>query len=127
MKKKKFIIGGFVIFAVIGYLGYTGFMGSASYYYTVSEFMASKAAANGETVRVNGEVVPGSVEQEAGGQTIKFAIVDEKASLNVVYTGVVPDTFKAGNEAVVEGHLDSAGMFKADTLMPKCASKYASK
>jgi cytochrome c-type biogenesis protein CcmE len=127
LKKKKFLIGGLVVFLAIVYLGYTGFMGSAAYYYTVSEFVEHKTPVNGDVVRINGQVAPGSVEQEDGGRTLRFTIAEGAVSLPVVYHGIVPDTFKAGSEIVVEGHLDSASTFEASTLMPKCASKYASK
>ncbi len=124
LKKKKFLIGGLIIFIAIAYLGYTGFMSSATYYYTVSEFMENTDPANGEIVRINGQVAPGSVEQVAGGGTLSFTIVEGKDSLPVVFRGIVPDTFKAGGEIVVEGYLDPDGIFEADTIMPKCASKY---
>jgi cytochrome c-type biogenesis protein CcmE len=126
LKKKRFLIGGLIIVLAIVYLGYMGFMGSASYYYTVSEFVGMGDSVKGETVRINGQVASGSVEQEPGGQTLKFALIDGAESLSVVYHGIVPDTFQPGSEAVVEGHLNSDGTFEANTLMPKCASKYES-
>jgi cytochrome c-type biogenesis protein CcmE len=51
-------------------------------------------------------------------------MIDGGESLPVIYQGVVPDTFKVGNEVVVEGTLKSNGIFQAYTLMPKCPSKY---
>ena len=128
LKRKKFLIGGIIIFLAASYLVYVGFMGSATYYYTVSEFMEQAAATNGENVRVNGQVIPGSVKQEDAGSIIWFTIADieQDKSLPVTYNGVVPDTFKAGGVVVVEGHLNSDGIFEAHTLMPKCASKYVS-
>ncbi|MFC1987550.1 cytochrome c maturation protein CcmE [Chloroflexota bacterium] len=126
LKKKKFLIGGLIVLIAIVYLGYIGFMDSATYYYTVSEFMEQGAVVNGETVRINGQVAPGSVEQGTGGRMLKFTIVDGEESLPVIYNGIVPDTFKAGGDVVIEGLLDSSGTFIANTLMPKCASKYVS-
>ena len=81
----------------------------------------------GENVRVNGHVAPGSVEQEAGSLNLKFSIIEGRKSLPVVYEGVIPDTFKVGNEVVVEGYLDSAGIFRANTILAKCPSKYVPK
>ena len=37
------------------------------------------------------------------------------------------DQFATGREVVVEGKYDSAGVFQADLLMTKCASKYEGK
>ena len=44
----------------------------------------------------------------------------------VVYTGTdpLPDTFKDGAQALVEGHLASNGHFQAEQIQAKCASKY---
>ena len=101
-----------------------GFQSSATYYYTVSELNGQGNSIYGETVRVNGQIVPGSVEQEPGGFTLRFTIAEEGESLPVVYQGVVPDTFQVGGNIVVEGSIDSGGIFQATTLMPKCPSKY---
>lgn len=124
LRKKRFLIGGIIVVLAIGYLGYMGFQGSAVYYYTASELIELGSSIYDENVRVNGQVVPGSLEQEANGLVLKFNIVDEKRSLPVVYQGVVPDSFKSDSEVVVEGYLNSAGTFQANTIMTKCPSKY---
>ena len=122
--KRKFLIGGLIVFLAISYLGYMGFKSSATYYYTVSELMEQGSLAYGENLRVNGQVVPGSIETESGGLILRFAITETGESLPVVYQGVVPDTFKVGSGVVVEGNLDSSGIFHANTMMTKCPSKY---
>ncbi len=126
LRKKKFLIGGIIVFLAIGFLGYMGFMGAATYYYEVGELLARGSSIYGENVRVNGQVAPGSVEQEAQGRILRFTMIDVNGeeSLPVVYQGVVPDTFKVGNEVVVEGQLNSTGVFQANTLMPTCPSRY---
>ena len=126
LKKKKFLIGGIIIVLAIGYLSFMGISSSATYYYEVSELMEQGSSIYGENVRVNGQVVPGSMEQESGSFILRFTIVDVEgeASLPVVYQGVVPDTFKVGNAVVVEGEIDPDGVFQAHILMPKCPSKY---
>ena len=129
LRKKRFLIGGIIVFLAIGYMGFIGFQKSATFYYEVNELMARGSTVSVENVRVDGKVVPGSVEQEAQGRILKFTIsnVGGGKSLPVVYQGVVPDTFKVGVEVVVEGQLNSDGIFRAHTLMPKCPSKYAPK
>lgn len=121
-KRKKFWIGGLILLVAAVFLGYRGFASSATYYYTVSEAIGKGNAIYGETVRVNGLVETGSVEQQAS--SLKFNVTEGTQSLPVVYQGVVPDSFKAGNEIVIEGRLNSSGLFQADVLMPKCPSKY---
>lgn len=124
LKKKKFLVGGIIISLAIGYLAYVGFESSATYYYTVSELTGQENSIYGENIRVKGQVVPGSVEQETAGRELRFTIIDGEESLPVVYQGVVPDTFRVGTEVVVEGQLNPVGIFQAHTLMPKCPSKY---
>ncbi|MBI4285533.1 MAG: cytochrome c maturation protein CcmE [Chloroflexi bacterium] len=124
LKKKKFIIGGIILLVALGYLGFTGFMGAATYYYKVSELVALGDSGYDQSVRVNGKVVPGSVVKEAQGRILKFTVADEAASLPVYYEGIVPDTFKEDVEIVVEGKLTSNGVFQAKTLLPKCPSRY---
>ena len=126
LRKKKFFIGGIIVFLAVGYLGYTGFMGAATYYYGVSQLIEEGNSIYGDMVRVNGRVVPGSIEQEPAEDILKFTLIDlnGKKSLPVIYQGAVPDTFTAGNEVVIEGILDSSRIFQAYTLMPKCPSRY---
>ena len=127
LKKKRFLLGGIIVFIAIGYLGFMGFQSSSTYYYTVSELMEQGSSIYDQNVRVNGWVSPGSVEQEPGNLTLRFTVAEGESSLPVVYHGVVPDAFKVGSEVVVEGHLDSDGVLQSDTLLTKCPSRYVPK
>ena len=54
-------------------------------------------ATPGKSYDLTGKVVPGSVRHQ--GETIRFRVADRdnpSASLPVVYTGTVPDPFRAG-------------------------------
>jgi len=127
MGKKKFIIGGIILFLAIGYLAWLGFVNSATYYYEVNDFLGQTQLLQGQSVRVNGTVVPGSVETLSGGLGIRFVIRDVKldsATMTVVYSGAVPDTFKPDNDVVVEGKYTEEGIFEATNMLTKCASKY---
>ena len=127
LKKKRFLFGGIIVFMAVGYLGFMGFQSSATYYYTVSELMKQGNAIYGQNVRVNGWVSPGSVEQESSRLILRFTLTEGESSLPVVYQGVVPDAFKAGSEVVVEGYLDSDGVFQSESILTKCPSKYVPK
>jgi len=124
LRHRKFLISGFIIFLGIGYLAFIGFQSSATYYFTVSELAEQKSAIHDQNVRVYGQVAPGSVEQEAAGNLLRFTVVHGEENLAVLYQGVVPDSFLAGGDIVVEGELNSDGIFQAHTLMPKCPSRY---
>lgn len=121
-RKKKFLIGGIVLLLAIGYLGYTGFVSSATYYYKVGEFLDQAGSLGASTVRVDGDIAVSSVQKQ--GTTLQFTMVEGTKSLPVIYHGTVPDSFKEGNEVVVEGRLNSSGVFEAKSILTKCASKY---
>lgn len=122
--RKKYLISGLVVTLAFGYLGYTGFQGTTTYYYTVAELLDQGSAIHGENVRVGGELDPESVEQESAGFILKFTIIEGSRSLPVFYQGGMPDTFNAASEVVVEGYLDANGVFQAHTILTKCPSKY---
>ena len=123
LKQLKFIVGGVIVLVAMGVLGYQGYVNSATYYYiTVSEFASQQSTFTDKNVRVAGNVTDGTVERQ--GTTLKFTMTDGQDSLPVVYKGVVPDSFKAGIEAVVLGKLNPDSIFEATELLAKCPSKY---
>ncbi|MBI2869783.1 MAG: cytochrome c maturation protein CcmE [Chloroflexi bacterium] len=124
MKRKwKFFIGGLVVVAALGYLGYQGFIASAAYQYELGEYLAQPGIDASQNVQVAGQVATGSIEQKSF--DLKFTMTDGVNNMVVVYQGTVPDSFRAGGEVVVAGRRDPAsGVFEATQVMPKCASKY---
>jgi len=122
--KTKFIIGGAVIVAALAWLGFVGFQESKAYYITVDEFIEMKDGLDGKTLKLAGDVVSGSIDRS--GPQMEFAITGSKNSIHVRYTGsgIIPDTFKDGSKALVEGMLGADGVFNARHIEAKCASKY---
>jgi cytochrome c-type biogenesis protein CcmE len=121
-KRIKFGIGIGIILAAVAWLAVSGFQQNKTYYYTVNELLAGKGGH--EQVRVGGVVAQGSVERH-GGQ-ITFRLVQDSASIPVTYVGsdTLPDTFVGGAQAVIEGKYAPDGVFQADRIQAKCASKY---
>ena len=127
MKKKnvKFIIGGAIIAVAIIYLAYSGIQETALYYLTVSELKEKGfSSAYGESVRVNGSVLDGSIQWSSQEGILRFIISDGENELPVAYRGVAPDTFKSGAEVVVEGKYTEEDILEVDKIMAKCPSKY---
>lgn len=124
MLGRKLLIGGAILCLAMGYLGYLGFRSSATYYLTVSELTEQGDSIHNKNVRVNGEVIPESVERDTRNSVLKFTIFGEGRSLSVVYKGIIPDTFKADTDVVVEGRLDPEGIFEAHSIITKCPSRY---
>ena len=122
------------IVGAIGWLAYTGYASSKSYYVKIPELMAMGNKAYTRHLRVDGFVVPGSIVRS--GPNVDF-VIDEYEShsakaasgrmLRVSYKGMEPppDTFKDDSEAVADGRYGRDGVFHATELQAKCASKYA--
>ncbi len=123
--KVKFLLGGAVVLAALVWLGFVGFEESKAYYITVQEYSTMKPAdLQGKTLKVAGDVVAGSIDRKK--PQMEFVISQQGKSLKVRYVGrdVLPDTFKDGAKAVVEGNLAPDGVFMARHVEAKCASKY---
>jgi cytochrome c-type biogenesis protein CcmE len=122
--RMKFVVGGLVIVAALGYLGFVGMQESKAYYITVDEFHSMKGQLQGKTCKVAGDVVEGSIDRTR--KPLEFTISHQGKSLKVQYVGkdVLPDTFKDGSKAVVEGTIAQDGRFEARHIEAKCASKY---
>ena len=130
MKHKRYIIGGLIVCLALGYLVYVLLGSSMMYYSTVSELKESRESVYGQMVRVNGEVVPGSIESNTENPVLTFTISDGEESLEVVYeglTGDVPDAFGDQTQVVLEGKIDSTEIFHASSILTKCPSKYEAK
>jgi cytochrome c-type biogenesis protein CcmE len=109
-----------VLIAVL--LAMWGLRERASYFYTPADIAAGKAAP-GQAMRLGGMVEKGSISHEADGVTIRFVVSDGKASMPVLYRGIVPDLFREGSGAVAEGRLQG-GTFVADTILAKHDERY---
>ena len=119
-----FFVGGLVIVGALSYRGFVGFQESKAYYITVAEFHGTAEKYQGKTLKIAGDVVAGSVDRSKS--PFEFTLAHEGKSLHVQYVGraVIPDTFKDGAKAVVEGHIAASGIFQARHIEAKCASKY---
>ena len=123
--KMKFIVGAAVVVAALGWLGFVGFQESKAYYITVDEFSKMRGGdLTGKTLKVAGDVMDGSIDRSKS--PMEFVIANQGKTLKVQYVGkdVLPDTFKDGCKAVVEGNILQGGVFQARHIEAKCASKY---
>src|SRR6185369_3580774 len=120
-----------VIVLTLAYLAYLGAQESKSYYVTIKELHAMGDDVYKRNVRVAGSVQPGSIKLD--GPHADFILVEKNEKLNmnetlhVVYKGSEPppDTFKDNSQALAMGVYKHDGVFYANELQAKCASKYA--
>ena len=125
--RAKFLVGGAVVLGAAGYLMASSITRTATYYLTPSE-LASHVTADPSFyrtgVKVGARVVPGSIVREPGGRETRFRMTDGRVTYAVDYRGITPDTFTDSVDVVVEGRLGRDGVFRATTLLAKCASRY---
>jgi cytochrome c-type biogenesis protein CcmE len=121
----KFALGVVIILGTLGWLGWVGVSQSKTYYHTISELQTLHGSARQQRMRVSGNVKAGSIQHREG--QIDFALEEQGKILNVSYVGrdPLPDTFKDGAQALVEGRDMPDGHFQAEQVQAKCASKYA--
>jgi cytochrome c-type biogenesis protein CcmE len=88
---------------------------------TPSEVAAGKAP-QGQVFRIGGMVKDGSVKRD--GLTVHFIITDLNKDIPVAYVGILPDLFKEGKGAVVQGRMNADGEFIASEVLAKHDENY---
>jgi cytochrome c-type biogenesis protein CcmE len=115
------MVGAVVAFVLVG------FNDAAIYAMPANEAVAQAAKLEGRKLRVDGELVPGTLKDESSCDW-RFVIKSADTNLAVRYNKCeLPDTFRdrpeGGVMVTVEGELKD-GTFQASLVMAKCTSKY---
>ena len=121
-KRLAVIVGGLAILSLAAGLVLFALRDTIVFFYTPSE-ITEKNVQPGTRLRLGGMVEQGSVSR-AGGTTITFVVTDTIKTLNVSYTGQLPDLFREGQGVVAEGVLNASGVFLADTVLAKHDENY---
>jgi cytochrome c-type biogenesis protein CcmE len=119
-----------VILGTLGWLAFSSTKESAGYFKTIPEAKQMGEEAHVKHLRVSGYVKEGSIKHQ--GSSTMFLLVENPGDVNVgdnlkvVYSGddPLPDTFKDRAQAVADGKLGPDGVFQANQIQAKCASKY---
>ena len=92
------------------------------YFYTPSRVVAREVGA-GVSFRLGGLVAKDSVKR---GQctAVTFDITDTKATVSVVYEGILPELFREGQGIITTGQLEADGRFRASTVLAKHDENY---
>jgi len=88
--------------------------------------VAEKHIAPGSRIRLGGLVKPGTLSR-GDNLSVRFEVTDGNKSVQVSYTGILPDLFREGQGVVTEGALDGTGHFKADSVLAKHDETYMPK
>lgn len=83
----------------------------------------SQPANENQRIRLGGLVADGTVVRGVG-DTVTFGVTDTNATIDVAYTGILPDLFREGQGVVTEGYMTPAGIFRADTVLARHDENY---
>jgi len=120
-KRALMIVGALATLAIAAVLILNALNSNIALYVTPSEVAAGKAP-NGQTFRIGGMVKDGSLKRDE--LVVHFIITDLVKEIPVSYKGILPDLFKEGKGAVVQGKLDPDGQFVASEVLAKHDENY---
>jgi cytochrome c-type biogenesis protein CcmE len=121
-KKRAAIIGGgLAAVGIAAALVLNALNSNIALYVTPSEIAAGKAP-KGQAFRIGGMVKNGSLKRD--NMTVHFIVTDLVQDIAVSYTGILPDLFKEGKGAVVQGRLAADGSFTASEVLAKHDENY---
>jgi len=121
-KRLTLILGIGAVLALAVGLILTGLKDQIVFFRSPSEVVAGKTRP-GDAFRLGGLVEAGSLERLPD-QVVRFRVSDGPATIPVRYQGLLPDLFREGQGVVVEGRLDAAGLFLAQTVLAKHDENY---
>jgi cytochrome c-type biogenesis protein CcmE len=120
-KRIALIAGGLAAIGVASAFVLNALDSNIALYVTPSEVAAGKSP-RGKAFRIGGMVREGSIKRD--NLTVNFVITDTVKDIPVAYTGILPDLFKEGKGAVVQGRLASDGRFTATEVLAKHDENY---
>ena len=126
------LVGLLVVAGAVVVLVMTSFKDAAVYAMPVDRLVAAKGALGQRRLRVEGNLVHGSLEKRDQPCEYRFRLAKGGEEVAVRYAQcVVPDTFRdvPGMDVgvTVEGKVAADGAFEATQVLAKCPSKYEMK
>jgi cytochrome c-type biogenesis protein CcmE len=118
-----------IALAAVALIGATGLIGYAmqdgiNYFRSPSQVM-TEPPREGETFRIGGLVVEGSIRRGEGTE-VGFAVTDTNATVPVRFTGILPDLFGEGQGMIALGRMEG-DTFVATEVLAKHDETYMPK
>lgn len=120
-KRAAIIVGALIAIGLAALLIMNALNSNIALFVTPSDVFAGKAP-QGQIFRIGGLVKEGSVKRD--GITVNFVVTDLVQEIPVSYTGILPDLFKPGKGAVIQGRLNDNGQFVASEVLAKHDENY---
>lgn len=110
-----------VVVAALGLVLVQGLNDAAMFYYNVDEVVAREDDLAGQRVRMQGNVIDGSVNEVANG--VAFTITFNDAVMEVEHSGELPELFKPDIPVILEGEYRD-GRFYSDEILIRHDNTY---
>ncbi|WP_395686375.1 cytochrome c maturation protein CcmE [Caenimonas koreensis] len=120
-KRGAIVVGGVAVIGIAAALVLNALNSNIALYVTPTDVVAGKSP-KGQAFRIGGMVKDGSVRRD--NLTVHFVVTDMAHDIPVSYTGILPDLFKEGKGAVVQGRLTPTGDFTASEVLAKHDENY---
>lgn len=120
-KRALIITAGLAVIGIAALLILNALNSNIALFVTPSEVAAGKAPKD-QAFRIGGMVKDESVKRD--GLTVHFIITDLVKDIPVAYTGILPDLFKEGKGAVIQGRMNANGEFIASEVLAKHDENY---
>jgi cytochrome c-type biogenesis protein CcmE len=120
-KRIAIIVAGVALLAIAATLLLQSFQSNLVFFFSPTEVAQGKAPTHGN-FRIGGLVEAGSVKRN--GTQVSFKVTDTAKTMDVVYTGILPDLFKEGKGVVAQGEQGADGIFVADQVLAKHDENY---
>ena len=122
-KRLALILVGLAAIGVAVALVLNAFQSNLVFFYTPTEIADGKAP-TGRAFRIGGLVQPGSLQRTGDGTRVEFMVTDNAKTIQVAYTGILPDLFKEGKGVVAQGTIQPDGSFQANEVLAKHDENY---
>lgn len=120
-KRIAIIVAGIVLLGIAATLLLQSFQSNLVFFFSPTEVAEGKAPKDGN-FRIGGLVETGSIQRN--GTQVQFRVTDTAKTMDVVYTGILPDLFKEGKGVVAQGKQGEDGIFVADQVLAKHDENY---
>lgn len=128
MKPKRrrlyFVLFGMTALGLAAALVLSAFRDNLVFFYSPTD-LVERQVEPGRHLRLGGLVEEGSVSRD--GSTVNFVVTDLVQTVEVSFTGILPDLFREGQGVVTEGSLQSDGRFIASDVLAKHDETYLPK
>jgi cytochrome c-type biogenesis protein CcmE len=126
MKRSRVALWAALAVAAIGFaiIATSGISKNLVYYWSPADLHRAGDKAYGATIRLGGQVAPGSVRMTPNSSQLDFDVTDKRDIVHVRSQGVPPQMFREGIGVVVEGTMTRAGYFQSDRLMVSHNNEY---